>query len=88
MDGIFIRDDGSPIDAALTRRRISISAEQLITVPQVLGVAGGLDKVPAIAAVARSRLINVLITDERTARALLELEPVPPGPRHLPPETT
>lgn len=84
MVGIFIRDDGTPIDAAATKRRISISAEQLIAVPEVLGVAGGLDKVPAIAAVARSRLINVLITDEPTARALLELEPVPAGPRKLP----
>lgn len=88
MVGIFIRDDGRPVEAALTRRRISISAKQLIAVPQVLAVAGGLDKVPAIAAVARSRLINALITDERTARALLELEPVPPGPRQLPTETT
>lgn len=87
MVGIFIRDDGYPIDAALTQRRISISAGQLIAVPQVVGVAGGLDKVPAIGAVARSRLINALITDERTARALLELEPVPPGPRQLPHET-
>ena len=87
MVGIFIGDDGRPIDAALTKRRISISAEQLVAVPHVLGVAGGLEKVPAIAAVARSRLINTLITDERTARALLELEPVAPGPRQLPIET-
>ena len=55
---------------------------------EVLGVAGGLDKVPAIAAVARSRLINTLITDERTARALLELEPVAPGPRQPPGQTS
>lgn len=84
MVGIFVRDDGRPIEADLTRRRISISAEQLIAVPQVLAVAGGLEKVPAIAAVARSRLITALITDERAARALLELEPVLPGPRQLP----
>lgn len=82
--GIFVRDDGRPIDAALTKRRIAISVEQLIAVPQVLAVAGGLEKVPAIAAVARSRIINALITDERTARSLLALEPVPPGPRQLP----
>ncbi len=84
MVGIFVGDDGAPIDAACTRRRISISAEQLCAVPRVLGVAGGLDKVPAIAAVARSRMISTLVTDERTARALLEGEPVPKGPRRLP----
>jgi DNA-binding transcriptional regulator LsrR (DeoR family) len=87
--GIFVRDDGRPVvDADLTKRRIAISAEQLIAVPQVLAVAGGVEKVPAIAAVARSRIINALITDERTARSLLELEPVPPGPRQLPAEAS
>lgn len=82
--GIFIRDDGRPFDADAVQRRISISAEQLIRVPQVLAVAGGVEKVPALAAVARSRLITSLITDERTARLLLTQEPVAEGPRELP----
>lgn len=82
--GIFIRDDGRPFDAPVVQRRISISATQLIAVPQVLAVAGGTEKVPALAAVARSRLITSLITDERTARLLLTQEAVPPGPRQLP----
>lgn len=84
MVGIFVGDDGATIDANCTKRRISIDAEQLASVPVVLGVAGGLDKVPAIAAVARSRMINALVTDERTARALLECDPVAAGPRQLP----
>ncbi|MEL4356668.1 MULTISPECIES: sugar-binding transcriptional regulator [unclassified Luteococcus] len=82
--GIFIRDDGRPFDAPVVQRRISISAEQLIQVPQVLAVAGGTEKVLALAAVARSRLITSLITDERTARQLLAQEAVAEGPGRYP----
>jgi DNA-binding transcriptional regulator LsrR (DeoR family) len=37
----------------------------------VVGLAAGAEKVPAILGALRGRLINALITDERTARALL-----------------
>lgn len=73
MAGIFIREDGSVIDAAVTARRISISAEQLSATPRVLAVAGQSDKVGAIAAIARSGLITSLITDNRTAAELMRL---------------
>lgn len=83
--GIFIRDDGRPVDtSSLVERRISVSAQQLIDTPGVLAVAGGVDKAPALAAVARSRVITALITDERTAATLLKGPAVPAGPRVLP----
>lgn len=75
MVGIFVDDDGGVVDTALARRRISITAEQLRRVPLSVAVAGGADKVPAIAAVTRSGIVNTLITDESTARLLLEREP-------------
>jgi DNA-binding transcriptional regulator LsrR (DeoR family) len=74
MAGIFLRADGSLIDAALAQRRISISAPELLTAPHVLAVAGSAEKVGAIAAVARSGLITSLVTDDRTA-AMLKLLP-------------
>lgn len=37
-----------------------------------IGIAGGTSKVPAIAAALKSRIINGLITDEPTARAILD----------------
>ena len=73
MAGIFVREDGSLVDAALTARRISISAAELTATPRVLAVAGSPEKVGAIAAVARSGLITSLITDDRTATDLRRL---------------
>lgn len=83
MAGIFMDDDGRVIGGDLPGRRLSISAEQLVRTPEVVGVAGGLVKVPAIAAIARSRLLTMLVTDQSTALALLELPPVAAGPRAL-----
>ena len=79
--GIFLRADGSLIDAAATRRRISVSAQELLETPRVLAVAGSVEKTGAIAAVARSGLITSLITDDRTAAALLRLPRVVSTPR-------
>ncbi|MFP5252798.1 MAG: sugar-binding transcriptional regulator [Actinomycetes bacterium] len=73
MAGIFFREDGSLIDAALTRRRISVSPQELLRTPRVLAVAGSAEKAGAIAAVARSGLLTSLVTDERTAAALRRL---------------
>lgn len=74
--GIFLRQDGSPVDAAAARRRISVSVDELLATPQVTAVAGSVEKAPAIAATARSGLITCLVTDDRTAAALLDLPAV------------
>lgn len=73
MAGIFVREDGSLIDTDLTRRRISVTPEDLLRAPRVLAVAGSVDKAEAIMAVARSGLVTSLITDDRTAAALRRL---------------
>jgi DNA-binding transcriptional regulator LsrR (DeoR family) len=54
----------------------SVSVQELLDTPRVLAVAGSLEKIGAIAAVARSGLITVLVTDDRAAVALLALPPV------------
>ena len=76
LAGIFLREDGSLVDAAVTRRRISVSVEELLATAHVLAVAGSVEKAPAIAAAARSGLITSLITDDRTAMALRGLPAV------------
>ncbi len=54
-------------------RLIALSVEQLREIPSVIGVAVSAAKAAAIIGAARSRLINILVTDVRTALAVLDL---------------
>jgi DNA-binding transcriptional regulator LsrR (DeoR family) len=76
MAGIFVRDDGTVVEADVVARRISVSADDLLRTPRVLTAAGSVEKAPAIAAIARSGLITSLVTDDLTAVALLGLPAV------------
>jgi DNA-binding transcriptional regulator LsrR (DeoR family) len=73
--GIFFRADGSVIETDLSRRRISVSADELRRTPRVMAVAGSVEKAAAIAAVSRSGILSSLVTDDRAAPALLRLPP-------------
>lgn len=53
-------------------RLMAMSCAQLRRVPLGIGVATGRDKVDAIIGAARSRMINALVTDTRTAGAVLD----------------
>jgi DNA-binding transcriptional regulator LsrR (DeoR family) len=55
----------------LPGRLIAISPDQLRAVPDVVAIAGGVAKAPAILAALLSGLIHQLITDEEAARLLL-----------------
>jgi len=74
--GIFFREDGSVIETSLSRRRVSVSADELRRTPRVMAVAGSAEKAAAIAAVSRSGIVRSLVTDDRCAAALLRLRPV------------
>ena len=50
---------------------IAIKPNIICTIPRVIAAAGGLDKVESITGAIRSGMITDLITDERTAKALL-----------------
>jgi DNA-binding transcriptional regulator LsrR (DeoR family) len=67
----FFDAQGAPVITPLNNRVIGMKLEQLRNVNRVVGVAGGRRKVGAIRAALIGRLINVLITDRATARALL-----------------
>lgn len=54
-------------------RAITISFEELKSIPLVVAVATGQEKAPAILGALRSGAIDVLITDEQTASNVLEL---------------
>jgi DNA-binding transcriptional regulator LsrR (DeoR family) len=63
---------GKPIKSTLNSRVIGIELETLKQVERVVGIAGGLEKTPAILAALWSQRINVLITDRKTAERLLK----------------
>lgn len=68
----FFDAQGQPVQSEIDQRVIGISFEQLKRVPRVVGIAGGLEKYQAILGALRGNLINVLITDSRTAEKLLQ----------------
>jgi DNA-binding transcriptional regulator LsrR (DeoR family) len=62
---------GLPVCSELDRRVIGITLEELKKVDRVVGVAGGRDKLAAIRGALLGKNINVLITDQHTAKELL-----------------
>ena len=71
--GHYFDDSGNPIATELTDRTLTLSLDDLRNT-RIVAVAGGEFKIRAIKSVLESRLLSGLVTDERTARALL-LEP-------------
>ena len=67
----FYDSEGNPITTEIENRTISTDIEKLRTMKNVVGVAGGPEKVAAIKAVLRGGYLNVLVTDSKTAEELL-----------------
>ena len=68
----FVDREGKLISVEQDRQLMSTSLEDLRMLENVIGVAGGLSKVDAILAALRGGYVDILITDEETAQALLE----------------
>lgn len=66
----FFDADGKPVKSPLMKRVIGIDLTKLRVCKRVVGVAGGVSKVDAILGALRGGLIDILITDQRTAEAL------------------
>lgn len=62
---------GELVDAELARRILTVDISALRRIPRVVGVAVGAEKTDAILGALRSRLVNVLATDDATARDVL-----------------
>ncbi len=67
----FLDRDGNPIPMDQEERLMSTDPEDLKKLDHVIGAAGGPSKVDAILAALRGGYLDVLITDEDTAAALL-----------------
>jgi deoxyribonucleoside regulator len=73
LNGRFFDALGRPA-GHLERRTIAITWDQLAAIPTVVAVAAGPTKVGAIAGALETGCLDVLVTDEPTARGLLKEE--------------
>jgi DNA-binding transcriptional regulator LsrR (DeoR family) len=69
--GYWIGRDGQLVDHPLNRRVIGLAPDALRNVGTVILASGGLDKVTILRAALRHGSIGMLVTDERTAEAIL-----------------
>lgn len=70
--------DGKPVESALSERIVAVSLETVRAIPNVVAIAAGARKAAAIAGALRGEYVDVLVTDEAAARAVLELEEAEP----------
>jgi DNA-binding transcriptional regulator LsrR (DeoR family) len=68
---------GRRVGRDLGERCITVTAEQLRRIPEVVAIAGGARKGAAIDAVLRSGLVTSLVTDTSAADYLLTAGPAP-----------
>ena len=70
--GHFFDINGQPVPCPIDDRLIGLSLDELKHIPMVVCVAGGPPKVQSILGALRGGCVNALITDEDTARAIVE----------------
>lgn len=70
--GHFFDIDGRPVRGPFDDRVVGINLDDLRRAPLVIGCGGGEEKVPAIVGALRGGFITALVTDEHTARGVLE----------------
>jgi DNA-binding transcriptional regulator LsrR (DeoR family) len=75
MCSILFDADGRPLSSLLAERSIAIPYADLVRIPEVIAVAGGVAKADAIGSVLRGRAVTAVVTDADVARRLLAQEP-------------
>ncbi|KQS14595.1 hypothetical protein ASG04_01715 [Curtobacterium sp. Leaf183] len=68
----FFDADGAAIEFPGSERMVRIPPETLAAIPHAVGIAVGAAKVPSILGAAHAHLVNELVSDAATARALLD----------------
>src|SRR5215813_2559120 len=73
MAGVFLGEDGRPVETALDSRMIVTPGPALAKIPCVIAVAYGVSKSVAVHAAISGRMIHGLVTHTSLARELLRL---------------
>ncbi|HET7397173.1 MAG TPA: sugar-binding domain-containing protein [Intrasporangium sp.] len=71
--GIFFDSEGAPLHTELSDRMVTITADALRGIPEVIGLVSGVDKATAVLAAARGPLVSSLVVDSGLGRELLRL---------------
>ncbi len=70
--------NGRLVQVDLNNRVVGIDPTILREIPRRIGVAGGVEKGPAILGALRGRYLNILISDEHAVRSVLDLDTAHP----------
>lgn len=71
ISGVFIDAAGNSVDGGLADRIITLSAEQLVGIPTVIGLVSGAARAPVVRAAIAGGKLSRLVVDETLAQALL-----------------
>lgn len=69
--GVFFNGAGEPVHLPLSDRMITISADDLLNIPQVIAIAGGHGRSAALRAAVRGGLVKSAVIDTALAEAIL-----------------
>ena len=75
--GLLFDRNGTPLDASISRRLMTIDWAALRAVPDTLALVTGREKLPAVRAALAGGLVTSLVTDATVGRALLDESPSP-----------
>lgn len=67
----FYTFNGEPVMSEIDRRTIGVDIPTLKQIPRVIGITWGREKARAIVGALRMKVLNVLVTDEATAKDVL-----------------
>lgn len=63
--------EGAPIGTPAEERVLAVTLAELIAIPEVVGVASGVEKAPGVRGVLRSGALDTVVLDEHLAREVL-----------------
>jgi DNA-binding transcriptional regulator LsrR (DeoR family) len=87
ISGVLVGASGCPVETALAERMIGVNAAQLRAIPEVIAIAYGTAKEPAVRAALRSGLVGGLVTHTALANALLTADEAGPAGHERPPDS-
>lgn len=74
VSGVFIDLDGRHVVGRAAERLVTVTAEQLRAIPEVIAIAYDVAKAPAFRAAVKGGLVNAVVTHTSLARVLLDDE--------------